>query len=96
MSGRSFGAREAVRLGLLAAAVLPGELDAAVAAQAEPYLKAAPGAVASAKALARRLGGAPGPGQVEASVAALVERWESEEAAEGIAAFFDRRPPPWA
>jgi methylglutaconyl-CoA hydratase len=96
MSGRSFGAREAVRLGLLAAAVLPGELDAAVAAQAEPYLKAAPGAVASAKALARSLGGAPGPGQVEASVAALVERWESEEAAEGIAAFFDRRPPPWA
>ena len=96
MSGRVFTASEAVRLGLLAAAVLPGELDRAVAAQIEPYLRAAPGAAASAKALARRLGGAPTPEDVEASVSALVERWESEEAREGIAAFFDRRPPPWA
>ena len=96
MSSRIFGAREAVRLGLVAAALLPAELDRAVKAHVEPYLKAAPGAVASAKALARRLGGAPTEAEVELSVAALVERWESEEAAQGIAAFFDRRPPPWA
>ena len=95
MSGRQFTAREAVDLGLLAVSVLPAELDAAVAAHAEPYLSAAPGAVAAAKALARRLGGAPTPEDVEASVAALVARWESSEAREGIAAFFDRRPPPW-
>ena len=31
----------------------------------------------------------------DASIAALVERWESGEAAEGIAAFFDRRPAAW-
>lgn len=96
MSGRVFEAREAQRLGLLAAAVLPGELDAAVEAQLAPYRDAAPGAVAEAKALARRLGGAPSAQDVEASVAALVARWESEEAAEGIEAFFARRPPPWA
>lgn len=96
MSGRTFTAAEAVRLGLVSAALLPGELDAAVAAQVAPYLKAAPGAVASAKALARRLGGAPTREDVEASVAALVERWESDEAHSGIAAFFERRPPPWA
>ena len=96
MSGRVFGAREAVRLGLIAAAVLPGELDRAVEVQLAPYLQTAPGAVAQAKALARSLGGAPTPEDVERSVAALVERWESEEAAQGIEAFFARRPPPWA
>ena len=96
MSARVFGAREAVSLGLIAAAVLPGELDRAVAAQVAPYLQAAPGAVAQAKALARRLGGAPTPEDVERSVAALVERWESDEAARGIEAFFARRSPPWA
>ena len=96
MSARVFGAREAVHLGLIAAAVLPRELDRAVEAQVAPYLQAAPGAVAQAKALARSLGGAPTPEDVEASVAALVERWESEEAAQGIEAFFARRPPPWA
>ena len=96
MSGRVFGAREAVRLGLIATAVLPGELDRAVKAQLAPYLSAAPGAVAQAKALARDLGGAPRPEDIERSVAALVERWESDEAAQGIEAFFARRPPPWA
>ena len=96
MSGRLFSAREAVRLGLVAAALLPAELDAAVTAHVEPYLSAAPGAVAAAKALARRLGGAPTEAEVEVAVAALVERWESEEAMAGIEAFFARRPPPWA
>ena len=96
MSARMFGAREAVGLGLIAAAVLPHELDRAVEAQVAPYLAAAPGAVAQAKALARDLGGAPRRDDVERSVEALVERWESEEAAQGIEAFFARRPPPWA
>lgn len=96
MSGRVFGAREAVRLGLLAAAVLPAELDRAVAAHLDPYLEAAPGAVAAAKALARHLGGAPSPEDVAHSIEALVARWESPEAAEGIDAFFARRRPAWA
>lgn len=96
LSGRRFSAGEAADLGLVTAAVLPGELDAAVAAHVEPCLAAAPGAVAAAKALVRRLGGAPGPREVEIAVAALVDRWESQEAREGVAAFFERRPPPWA
>ena len=96
MSGRLFGAREAAELGLIARAALPDELDALVEAEVAPYLLAAPGAVAQAKALARDLGGAPSGQDVERSVRALVERWESCEAAEGIEAFFARRPPPWA
>ena len=26
----------------------------------------------------------------------LADRWETDEARDGIAAFFERRPPPWA
>jgi len=95
MSARLFDAPEAVTLGLLAAAVPAADLDAAVEAQIAPYLACAPGAVASAKALALRLGAAPTPEAVAHSIGELVARWESPEAAEGIAAFFARRKPDW-
>lgn len=96
MSARLFDAAEAVRLGLLARAVAPADLDAAVEDEVAPYLACAPGAVAAAKALALRLGAAPAPDDVAHSIAQLVARWESPEAAEGIAAFFARRKPAWA
>jgi methylglutaconyl-CoA hydratase len=96
MSARLFDASEAVDLGLLARAVAADDLDAAVEAEVAPYLSVAPGAVAEAKALARALGGAPGSDEVEESVAALVRRWESAEAADGVAAFLEKRPAPWA
>ncbi len=96
MSARIFDAEAAVTLGLLARAVPEGDLDAAVEAEVAPYLVCAPGAVAQAKALAQRLGAGIGPDAVEHSIAELVARWESDEAAEGIAAFFDKRKPGWA
>lgn len=96
MSARLFPAEEAVALGLLARAVPAADLDAAVEAEVAPYLACAPGAVASAKALALRLGAAPGSEAVAHSIAQLVARWESAEAAEGIGAFFARRKPDWA
>lgn len=95
MSARLFGAGEAVTLGLLAKAVPEAELDAAVEAEVKPYLSCAPGAVASAKALALRLGGAITGDEVEHSIAQLVARWESAEAGEGIDAFFSKRKPVW-
>ncbi|WP_417596975.1 crotonase/enoyl-CoA hydratase family protein [Pararhodobacter oceanensis] len=95
MSARLFGAEEAVTLGLLAKAVAPDALDAAVEAEVKPYLSCAPGAVASAKALALQLGGGIGGDDVAQSIKALVARWESPEAAEGISAFFDKRKPDW-
>lgn len=95
MSARLFEAAEAVTLGLAARAVAPADLDQAVEAEVAPYLACAPGAVAEAKALVRRLGPPIGAAEIEASIAALVARWESPEAGEGIAAFFDRRKPSW-
>ncbi len=95
MSSRLFSAPEAVRLDLLARAVPEADLDAEIEAEVAPYLDCAPGAVAEAKALVRMLShGGDSPRQ-EATIAALVARWETEEARQGIAAFFDRCPAPW-
>lgn len=96
MSARLFGADEAVRLGLLAQAVPAADLDAAIEAEVAPYLACAPGAVAEAKRLVRRLGPPIDEAVIAETIAALVERWESPEAAEGIAAFFGKRKPNWS
>jgi methylglutaconyl-CoA hydratase len=96
MSARIFDAAEAVDLGVLARAVPAEDLAAAVEAEVLPYLACAPGAVAAAKQLARDLGAAVTAEVVEMSIAALSARWETEEAAEGIDAFFDKRKPGWA
>lgn len=94
-SGRLFDASEAVDLGLLARVVPADDLAAAVEAEVLPYLSTAPGAVASAKALARSLGPRIDAGTIDMTIQALKERWETEEAAEGIGAFFDKRKAAW-
>ena len=95
MSGRVFGAEEAVELGLLSRAVPEAELDAAVEREVLPYLACAPGAVAAAKKLAQDLGGAATEEAVAMSIAALSARWETAEAVEGIGAFFEKRKASW-
>lgn len=96
MSARLFEAAEAVSLGLLSRTVDPAELDAAIEAETVPYLSCAPGAVAEAKALARALGPVIDEAVIESTIAALVKRWDSAEAQQGIAAFFDKSKAPWA
>ena len=95
MSARLFGAAEAVDLGLLARAVPADDLAAAIEAEVVPYLSCAPGAVASAKALARALGPHIGEDTIAMTIDALKSRWETDEAAEGIGAFFDKRRAAW-
>ena len=95
MSSRLFGAEEALDLGLIARAVPATDLDAAIEAEVAPYLACAPGAVAAAKALARDLCPRIDDAVVASTVQALVDRWETDEAQEGIAAFFDKRKAPW-
>ena len=96
MSGRIFGAEEAANLGIIARAVPQGQLEDAVASEVLPYLSCAPGAVTSAKRLARVLGPRIDPETVAMSIDALVEQWKQPEANEGITAFFERRKPYWA
>lgn len=90
MSARAFEAREAVILGLLAAAVPAAELDVAVEAEVEPYLAADPGAVASAKRLARSLGARIDEALMRRTAEALADAWESPQARQRIGAFLDK------
>lgn len=96
MSARLFGAAEAVDLGLLARAVPAADLAAAVEAEVAPYLACAPGAVAAAKKLTRDLGPRIDEASIDMTIQALVDRWETDEAVEGISAFFDKRKAAWA
>jgi len=95
MSARLFDAAEAVTLGLLARAVEPEALDGAIEAEIRPYLKAAPAAVAAAKALARSLGPRIDDAVIEDTIRRLADTWETASATEGIAAFFEKRAPVW-
>lgn len=95
-SGRVFDADEAVALGLLSRTVAAEDLDAAIELEVAPYLSAAPGAVAAGKKLVAELSGKIEHQQIDQTVAALVSRWEDQEATDGIDAFFSKKPPPWA
>jgi methylglutaconyl-CoA hydratase len=96
LSGRVFGADEAVALDILARTVPADALDAAIAAEVAPYLSCGPEAVAAAKAYARSLGPVIDAAVIARSVDALIACWDGAEAAEGIAAFFDKRVPDWS
>ncbi len=95
MSARIFEAAEAKVLGLVAKSVIPEHLDLAIEAEVKPYLKAAPSAVAAAKALARSLGPVIDDAVIERTVVALADTWETPAAKEGVSAFFEKRNPVW-
>ena len=60
-----------------------------------PYLNCAPGAVAAAKTLVARLEPRVDAATIDMTIEALVAAWESDEAREGVAAFFDKRKAAW-
>lgn len=95
MSARLFDAREAVELGLIAKVVTADELDAAVMAEAKPYLATAPNAVAASKALARAMGPRIDAAVIDDTIRRLADTWENAEAMEGVSAFFEKRKASW-
>ena len=95
MSSARFGPETALRIGLVAECVKADALDASVEASVVPYLACAPGAVAEAKAMALNLSTSITEAQIDETIDALNARWASDEAREGIAAFFERRPASW-
>lgn len=96
MSACNFSAEAALEMGFLSRVVAPEALDAAIEEEVAPYLDCAPGAVADAKALLLSMGPDLNEDLIETMAAHLARRWETDEAKEGIAAFFDRRPAAWA
>lgn len=95
LASRLFDAEEAHRIGLLSILATAETLDAAVMAEAEPFLACAPGAVADAKALIRTVSPGADEALIGRTIELLVARWEDPESAEGIAAFFERRKAAW-
>jgi methylglutaconyl-CoA hydratase len=93
LHAQAFDAAAAKDLGLVSEIVTDGELSAAADRHIVQALSCAPGAVAAAKQLFRRIA-VEGAGEADA-IAALAARWESEEARAGIAAFFAKEKPPW-
>lgn len=90
-------AAEAARIGLVHA-VLPdaAALEAQVEATIAAVLDGAPNALAETKGLLAALGPISPEGYAEAGAAAFSRTANSEEAAEGIAAFKAKRKPNWA
>ena len=96
LTGERIEARRAAEVGLISRAVPPDALDEAISAVIEALLEAAPGALTTAKRLVYDV---PRLGRDEAfsAMARLsAERFSSEEAREGMAAFRERRRPAWS
>jgi methylglutaconyl-CoA hydratase len=89
-TARPFDAAFALRSGLVSSIAGEGELDAMVENEIAFILKTKPGAVAAAKALCLSLGGAAHASQFELTAGALADRWETQEAQAGIAAFLSK------
>jgi methylglutaconyl-CoA hydratase len=94
-SARPFDARTARDIGLLSGIVAADTLDEAIEAEIAPYFATSPEAVAAAKALAHALAPPIDEKVIEMTLTRLADTWETPEAAEGIAAFLEKRKPGW-
>lgn len=95
LTGEVFDARRAQEIGLLNRAVPADGLDATVAHYTGMLLRGAPEALAIAKRLPRMVPGATVEEDFARMAGLSAERFASEEAREGIAAFLEKRDPRW-
>jgi methylglutaconyl-CoA hydratase len=95
LTGERFNAKRAAALGLVHRVVAPGDLDAAVDELVGDLLRAAPGAVAAAKALLSAVAGRPVESVSELVCQAFAERRASAETEDGLLAFLEKRKPGW-
>ncbi len=95
LTGERFTAARAAALGLVHRVVPLDELDKAVDERVQELLQAAPGALAAAKNLIRRVSARPVEGVRELTIEAIAERRASAEGQEGLDAFLEKRKPDW-
>ena len=96
LTGEHFPAAKAAAIGLVQHVVPAAELDAAVEARVGELLQAAPGAIASAKALLRAVADRAPEDVRETTAGIIADRRASDEGQEGLSAFLDKRKPRWA
>ncbi|HZG90064.1 MAG TPA: enoyl-CoA hydratase-related protein, partial [Pseudonocardia sp.] len=96
LTGETFDADRAARIGLITSAVPAGQLDAEVARYVDMLRRGAPGALAATKRLLRE----PPTGTMAERFAAMQELsagfFAGPEGQEGMRAFAEKRPPSWA
>lgn len=96
LTGEVLDAAEAFRIGFVHDLAPPEELDAEVNALLGHLVLGGPAALSETKQLIRDMAGRPIDDDVAADTAARIARVRtSDEAQEGIAAFFEKRPPAW-
>nr|WP_316656283.1 enoyl-CoA hydratase-related protein [uncultured Gellertiella sp.] len=96
LNASRFGSDAALAMGLASRISTPDRLDQAVEQEAEACLACAPGAIVAAKRLIRTLARQDCADPVAFSATMLADRWESQEAGEGIGAFLTQARAPWA
>lgn len=94
-SARLFDATVARDIGLVSGVVAPEALDETIEAEIKPYFATSPEAVAATKALAHALASPIDDTVIEMTLTRLADTWETPEAAEGIAAFLEKRKANW-
>jgi methylglutaconyl-CoA hydratase len=92
VSGRRFGADEALEIGLVHRVVAAGELDAAVASAAAEIARCGPVAIAESKRLVRDATASLTLPDLAERIAAVRS---SPEGQEGLTAFLEKRDPAW-
>jgi methylglutaconyl-CoA hydratase len=96
LRGNRFPATRAAEIGLINWAVPADDLDAAVAEVVADVVLGGPGALGMAKGLVNDVPALPPDEAWAVTAARSAELFGSDEAAEGMAAFLDKRPPSWA
>jgi methylglutaconyl-CoA hydratase len=86
-TAKPFSTDLALRSGLVSTVCTTDEMDAAIEAEIKPILQSAPGAVAAAKHLIKQMQRHNDEDDIELTVNALADRWETDEAQQRIAAF---------
>lgn len=97
LTAERFRAAEALRLGFVHEVVPAVELDAAVARLVATLMESATGAQARSKELIAQVAGHPiSDALIGLTARVIAEARASEEAREGLAAFFEKRKPRWS
>ena len=95
LNARRFSAREALELGLLHKVVPDDKLDDAVEKEVKAVMRCAPEAVSASKELIAAVEGRPPEEVLRETIDRLARTWETESCRQGIAAFLEKRKPPW-
>lgn len=93
LHGERFGAAVARTIGLVSDLAEGSEIAALTERHVAQALTCAPGAIADAKRLFRRI--ASGQSYESETIDALAQRWSTDEAQAGITAFFNKEKAPW-